>query len=144
MRTPEESGFVEWHTIPKYGWSCGEWIHYHEALKKATGKSNANSNWIKAWRTIGAQSPAAKCSDDTNFYPYFKKEGIDPTVSDLDKMWAEAKTQAQSVAGIYKTIWIVSLVIVGLILVGLALAIIRNPQQTISMGKMVASRGLIK
>ncbi len=59
-------------------------------------------------------------------------------------MWAEAKTQAQSVAGIYKTIWIVSLVIVGLILVGLALAIIRNPQQTISMGKMVASRGLRK
>jgi hypothetical protein len=144
MISPEESGFVEWHSIPQPQWSCGEWVQYHEALKKGTGKANANSNWIKAWASIGANSNARQCSDDTGFYGYFKKEGIDTSLGDLDKMWAEAKLQASNVAGVYKTVWTVAIIIVGLIILGLALAIIKNPQQAVSMGTMVASRGLLK
>ena len=72
------------------------------------------------------------------------KEGINTATGDLDNLYAQFKQGASNVAGIYKTIWIVALVIVGIIVVGLALAIVRNPQQTISMGKMVASRGLLK
>ena len=113
-------------------------------MKKATGKSNARSNWVKAWKGIGVQSSASECSNDINFYGPMGKEGINTATGDLDNLYAQFKQGASNVAGIYKTIWIVALVIVGIIVVGLALAIVRNPQQTISMGKMVASRGLLK
>ena len=144
MRTPEESGFVEWHTPPRQNWSCEEWLHYYKALKKATGKKNAQSNWVKAWKGIGVHSNASECSNDVNFYGTMGKEGINTSTGDLDNLYAKFKQGASDVAGIYKTIWIVSLVVIGIIVVGLALAIVRNPQQTISMGKMIASRGLIK
>ena len=144
MRTPEESGFVEWKSIPKRNWSCEEWLQYYKALKKGTGKTNAQSNWVKAWKNIGVHSNASGCSNDVNFYGPMLKEGINTTTGDLDNLYAKFKQGASDVAGIYKTIWIVSLVVIGIIVVGLALAILRNPQQTISMGKLVASRGLIK
>ena len=144
MRTPEESGFVEWNTPPRQNWSCEEWLHYYQALKKATGKTNAQSNWVKAWKNIGVHSNASQCSNDVNFYGPMLKEGINTSTGDLDNLYAKFKQEATNIGDIYKTIWIVSLVVIGIIVVGLALAIVRNPQQTISMGKLVASRGLIK
>lgn len=140
----EESGFVDWKLPPKENWTCREWLSYYEVLRKSTGKAYAQQNWIKAWTGIGLNSQAHSCSNDIGFYDVMAKRGIDTSSSDLDKMYAESKEQLDAIMKIYKTIWFIVVGIVLIIVVALAWQIIRNPAQAISMGKMVASRGLLK
>lgn len=145
MRTyNEESGFVDWNRPPKKNWTCGEWLSYYDSLKKATGKAYAQQNWIKAWTGIGLNSEANSCSNDLGFYDVMEKRGIDTSSGDLDKMYAEAKDKLDAIMNIYKFIWFIVVGIVLIIVVALAWQIIKNPAQSISMGKMIASRGLLK
>ncbi len=122
----DESGFVEWKSIPNRGWGCEEWIEYFKALKRTTGKRNANTNFVKAWRYFGNVGESSGCSGETDFYEYFKKQGIDISSGQLEKFWSEVKLGAESGWGTFKTIITIAMILIVLLIVGVVFGVVRQ------------------
>ena len=128
---------TDWRAVPSARWSCDSWIAYYKALKKTTGKSNANVNFVRAWKSFGVSGSG--CDRPTSFYNYFKKEGIDVSSGGLEALWNKTKNSADSFANVMKYVWYFAIGITLIVIIGLLWAILKDPGRVIAAG---ASRGL--
>lgn len=116
---------TDWRAVPRANWSCDQWITYYKTLKKVTGKSNANANFVRAWKSFGVSGTG--CDRPTDFYNYFKKEGIDVSGGSLETLWNETKNSAESFGNIIKYSMYAMVAIVLLVIVGLLWSVMKDP-----------------
>lgn len=129
----QESGYSfpasDWRSIPTIDWTCEQWVDYHKALKKYTGKLNANANFVKAFKTIGITGKGSKCTGDSDFYQYFKSQGIDVSQGSLESLWNETKGFASNIGNAFKIGGYVIMGLVLFIIIILIVSITKNPEK---------------
>tara|TARA_R110002110_G_scaffold245836_1_gene462275 strand:+ start:1201 stop:1617 length:417 start_codon:yes stop_codon:yes gene_type:complete len=64
--------------FPDTFWSCEQWITWHKLNVKESGQDIANSKFIYWWDEQDTfAGPYNKCKYNSDFYLYFKDQGID-------------------------------------------------------------------
>jgi hypothetical protein len=128
---------TDWRAVPRSAWSCDQWKDYYKAQKKATGKQNANATFVRAWKGFGVSGTG--CDRPSDFYNYFKKEGIDVSGGSLETLWNETKNTAESFGNILKYSMYAVIAVVLIIIIGLLWSVMKDPAR---VGAAIATRGL--
>lgn len=128
---------TDWRAVPRSNWTCEQWKSYYGALKKATGKQNADANFVRAWKSFGVSGTG--CDRNTDFYNYFKKQGIDVSSGSLEMLWNETKNYGEN---LYNTIKWAGYAISAIILLTIAYLLYKILQDPARVGAAVATRGL--
>jgi hypothetical protein len=121
--------------FPSKSWSGDKWIQWHEILKKAMGKKQANQVWLKAWYMRAGTGSSASTSD---LRSYMSEQGIDINKTTIESIGDSASSGLDFVGDVFKTGTWIAMGLVGVVVVGVGIAVINIARKSGTIASDVA------